>query len=1641
MKNKVPFRVISVHPEHLDPRPGTPLRKRVLSLLPLLVAAVTPAFAQTDDPGFPWQGLLDERPQFPEVSREEALEETREERVARISAWEEARAAWVAELAGEMKIPVVDRDPETGAQVVLKTFDPDGFPIYEGADNVEAAITTNAAALRDRRPYLVDGRGVTVGVWDGGAVRASHQEFGTRVSVHDGADPSDHATHVAGTIGAAGVQANAEGMAPGVLIRSYDNIFDLSEIQGEGAMTANGSGLHLTNHSYGYRGGWLDDGQVAGKTGGSGWHWPAFFSTNRHKLFGRYSPRARRWDDFVYTNRYTLPIMSAGNERNHGPEDGDTVYRRDLTWRWKAVTYDSSEHPPKDGDRRNGYETMTDWKNAKNHLTVGAMTQAIDPATGIRDVSQAAMSGFSSWGPTDDGRVKPDVVANGVAVLSSGNQSDTHYYTSPGTSMATPNVAGTAALLLDRYHDLNEGRGMRASLMKALLIHTADDVLNPGPDYQSGWGMVNASSAVHLMEMANQGRPDFALIEDHLDRGDGFRRYAVNISADDVPCEYKATLVWTDPPGEGTWEDDNRDLRLVNDLDLAVYNSSFTEVHRPFVLNPDDPDADATTGINNRDNVEQVVFTATIPGTYFIQVSEDIDNNYPDQYYSLLASPVLRPPEPDTLTINAPAGGLTRTIAIQAEGDWTASSADPWVSFPSGTSKTGDDTINVKIAPHFAAASRSALLTLSAGGNRGDTHIEIEQDAADPTDLVGLAAAIDQPAWTITTAGDGSWTGQTTLTDDGQDAATSPDDLLPGENASMSTTIEGPGRLTYRYRVDSDVGDYFSFRWNGSIFLQADGTGNPWQTDSFLLGPGTQQVEWRFENDSGGTAGLNRAFVDSVRIDKISLTDDTSIVPASGGEDNTQYLVTGSVPPVEVRNLPAWLTTVVDEANRLVTVIAEMNVTGQGREATIEVGNNETGWHELVVIQPAYTSPTPLAEVLGDHGWTLATSGPGFVGVIPEASFHDDELIVFGGPEYQQSLKLSAEVNGPGILRFNLKAGLNPDDFFQPIVDGEYQDRAGGSASGYGRSKEYVFRIEPGPRTVEWNLFKDTGTHPVNAGFLYDVHWLPVHARAQPLGFAAGGGSGTLHVEELAGDVDWLAEVSSESARLALGTPASGTGPGSVTYQAGPNYFGPENHRLFLTFEDGLQQFHTSFAIQQDGAPEIALADALELSGDFYLDQLTPDTRFPSLRGQSVSASDGEDSVVFAGSTVTRSLWMTLTQPALVSFDWRTENLAAGRSFQALVGGVVQAQIDHTVSSFQRDAVFVPAGQTLTWRLTGGTLAADKVNNLAFLDQVRIENAYDLSETAASVGSSGGVVSTRLATNARWELDDSDGFAPWAPFGSSQLSGEGSRELAFSVVENRDQSPRSTSYRILHPVWPLVMPPVEFTVTQQGSPPFTELEQHIGTVASDTSDFFLSIRSNEEWTASTDADWIRLEESSGSEDHALAVQAEPLPAGLNSRRGTISVNGETFELMQVRTDAIEDGYLTAVGAPNVESVLKDPRYMPLGNRDGDNHSNAIEWLFMSDPRAADGLPIALGNDGAVVPVRDTAWLSPVVGGSLDLHSFDTSKLILVDGDWTSVGSLDDVFDVGFEQTGDHSWDLLLGSDAAAFFFIFDFSGR
>jgi len=276
---------------------------------------------------------------------------------------------------------------------------PTGRPTYRGTHNIDAAAITRTDDLHAGTALGIGltGDGMTIGVWDSGHVRASHQEFGDRVQRIDLAERDDHATHVAGTLAAGGVRDQARGMAYTALLRSYDWNGDALELSNEAE-----TGLLISNHSYGRISGW-DFSDTEGT--GTQWYWhgdPAVSRTEDYG-FGWYDSDAVLFDQAAYTYPYLLPVISAGNDREDaGPAEGE-FRALDANGDWQ--TYTVADRPIAQDGGIGGTDTISGMAVAKNVLTVGAL-DGVGRQGGI-------VAEYSSFGPTDDGRIKPDLMGFG----------------------------------------------------------------------------------------------------------------------------------------------------------------------------------------------------------------------------------------------------------------------------------------------------------------------------------------------------------------------------------------------------------------------------------------------------------------------------------------------------------------------------------------------------------------------------------------------------------------------------------------------------------------------------------------------------------------------------------------------------------------------------------------------------------------------------------------------------------------------------------------------------------------------------------------------------------------------------------------------------------------------------------------------------------------------------------------------------------------------------------------------------------------------------------------------------------------------------------------------------------------------------
>ena len=585
----------------------------------------------------------------------------------------------------------------------------DGVPLFYTTHNIVSAdtISTDEVGPGGSLGLSLNGSGTTVGIWDGGDVYTSHNEFtngGQRITDKDGVSPMGiqyHPTHVAGTMVAKGVVASAKGMASGALLSAYDWRNDVSEM----TTAASSDNLRLSNHSYGVQQGWdsiVDQGVTY-------WCWYGDTAINNAEdyLFGFYSSSSRDSDVIAYSAPDYLTVWSAANERQVGTISNGPVAQPVNHYAYNSSTgsyhWTTGVTRPVDGGGI-GYDLLMHQGVAKNVMTVAAVNDIVGGWSSAPGVAAAA---FSSFGPPDDGRIKPDISANGVnvystwdAVSSNGTTpintiGGSRYTSSSGTSMSAPSVTGSLDLLIQHYRNLlGTSATFRAATLKGLAIHTADEAGSAnGPDYGYGWGLMNTKKAVELISThATSGISLRNIKQTVLSNGD-YIEFPVR-AAGGTPL--KVTICWTDPAGTvPTKAVDVDTAALTNDLDLRVTSGGIT--FYPWKLNPASPTSAATNaGDNNRDNVERVDVVSPAAGQEFIvsvthkDILENAAGAAAPKAVSIIISGIQPDPAPEFKCTNVSRTGVNTyavtwnsvvgtTYSLQTSDDlvtWTALPGD-----------------------------------------------------------------------------------------------------------------------------------------------------------------------------------------------------------------------------------------------------------------------------------------------------------------------------------------------------------------------------------------------------------------------------------------------------------------------------------------------------------------------------------------------------------------------------------------------------------------------------------------------------------------------------------------------------------------------------------------------------------------------------------------------------------------------------------------------------------------------------------------------------------------------------------------------------------------------------------------------------
>jgi len=464
-----------------------------------------------------------------------------------------------------------------GTVVALTDVGVDGTPLFYTTHMDPTSKVSRASALyaHGDLDLALSGLGMTVGIWDAGVARTTHREFDSRVKNNDQGEIDNHGTLVTGTVVSSGVKEKAQGVAFDATALTHDWFRDKIEVTQAAA-----NGLLISNHSYGIKTDRVPD-----------WY------------FGAYIKTTQDWDNIMYNAPYYLMVTAAGNAQN---------------------SFDNET--PNFGRTQDGFDLLLGFATAKNGLVIAGADTKFDGNGNLKNVKVA---GYSSFGPTDDGRIKPDLAGDGTLVHSASADSDNSYGSSMGTSMAAPGVSGSL-LLLQEYHQELYGSYMKSATLKGLALHTADDVGEPGPDYTMGWGVINTKRAAETLK-----NKDFStqISEESLGEGETLT-YTVKASGYE---SLSFSISWTDPAGEYVNRGDlNASIAaLTNDLDIRISQDGKT--YFPWKLNPAEAKGQAVKGDNLVDPFERV----DIPnahGEYTITVSHKGNLIHGVQDFSLIVS-------------------------------------------------------------------------------------------------------------------------------------------------------------------------------------------------------------------------------------------------------------------------------------------------------------------------------------------------------------------------------------------------------------------------------------------------------------------------------------------------------------------------------------------------------------------------------------------------------------------------------------------------------------------------------------------------------------------------------------------------------------------------------------------------------------------------------------------------------------------------------------------------------------------------------------------------------------------------------------------------------------------------------------------
>jgi hypothetical protein len=502
------------------------------------------------------------------------------------------------------------------------------------------------------------GENIKYTIFDGGRIYAAHTAFNNatgRITNLEAAtnDYSAHSTGVASIIGAKSSPLTAtsngvaiSGNAIGIAVNSTMDSYRFATTTLPGGSTASTvfdkiilAQPKISNHSYGINPGW-DYKTTADGYPINGWYWGGnYISGTNYDLQGTYYTNDQSYDAIVYNNPGYTIVKSAGNYFGYGPGYSGTSTTSYYYNGTGFTTYPAGTAPAANCSQ--GYDCIGYGSLAKNIIVVGATDIITTNNYRYTSATDVVRSSYSNAGPRDDGGIKPDIAAPGTDIWMASTAEDTTgsigWQINSGTSMAAPQVTGIIGLWMQIYKSLFSNAELNAAAAKTLMVHSAAEAGNVGPDPWYGWGYIDAKKGAELLV----GKSNNTVIFNNETLTSGVTNSKSVKASGSAPL--KVTISWINPEYKITsnsWATlyNYRNSRLINDLDVRIIDTTTNTVYYPWKLDANSPMTPATKADNTVDNVEQVVLDNPVAGrTYRIEVTNKgtLVNN--------AASPVLTP--------------------------------------------------------------------------------------------------------------------------------------------------------------------------------------------------------------------------------------------------------------------------------------------------------------------------------------------------------------------------------------------------------------------------------------------------------------------------------------------------------------------------------------------------------------------------------------------------------------------------------------------------------------------------------------------------------------------------------------------------------------------------------------------------------------------------------------------------------------------------------------------------------------------------------------------------------------------------------------------------------------------------------------